>query len=167
MGVIVPRRHPERRLLRVVRQHHADDGFVADTGFGVLGNRDAGTEIAPAVAVAVLRDGQGVQVDVVAQHLDLLDRAVRDHHGLAALGRHLFGKVGADLVRPVEAERRSLAGAVLDQDVGQPPVGEAGHVMEHQRTLAFGTQIAHLGQRIDGVVDMQHPVVDGIKKSAK
>ncbi len=92
---------------------------------GSFRDRDAGPEVAPAVAVAVLRDRQGVQIDIVAQHFDLFDRAVLDHHGLAALGRHLFGKIGADLVGFIEAEGRSLSGAVLDQDVGQAPVREA------------------------------------------
>ena len=117
--------------------------------------------------MAVLRDGQGMQVDIVAQHFDLFDRAVIDHHGFAALGGHLFRQIGADLVCVIEAESGGLSGAVLDQDVGQPPVRETGHVVEHQRPLAFGAQVADLRQRIDFIVDMQHPVIDGFEKGTK
>ena len=167
VGIVVPRRHPERCLLRIFCQHHADDRFVADAGFRVLRYGDAGAQIPPAVTVAVLGDGQGVQIDVLTQHLHFFNGAIIDHHRFAALGGHLFGQIGADLVGVIQAERRSLSLPVFDQDVSQAPVVEAGHVVKHQRPLAFRTQVSHLGQGIHGFVDMQHSVIYGFEECAQ
>ena len=164
MRVVVPRRHPEGRLLRVFGQHHPDDGFVPDPGLGVLGDGEARAQITPAVAHRMLRDRQLVEVHLAAQHPVFLDRPVGDHDRLAAPGRHALGEVWADALGVVEPERRRLAVAVLDQDVGQPPAGIAGQVVEHQRPAALRAEIADLPRRIDGVMDVQHPVVDRFQK---
>ncbi len=164
MGVVVPRRHPERRLLRIVGELHADDGFVADAGLGIAGDGHAGAEIASGVAVGVDRDRQAVQIDVLAQHLDFLDRAVLDHDRAALALRHLPGEKRAHLLDVADAERRRLAVAVLDQDVGEPPVRETLEVVEHQRPGALRTQIADLGERVDLVAYVQDAVVYGLEK---
>ena len=162
--VVMPRSHPEGRLLRIVGHHHPDDGFVPDAGLGILGDGEPGAEIAPAVADRMLRDRQLVEVHLLAEHLVFLDRPVRHHHRLAALGRHALGEVGADPLGVVEPKRRRLAVAVLDQDVGQPPAGIAGEVVERQRPAALRAEIADLARRIDRLADMQHPVVDRFEK---
>ena len=115
----------------------------------------------------MLRDRQCVQIHVLAQHLYLFYWAIIDHHRFSTFGGHLFGQVGADFVCVIKAERCGLPGAVLDQDICEPPVIKTRHVVEHQRPLALGAQISDLCQRIDRVVDVQHPIVDGFKESAQ
>ena len=167
VGVVVPRRHPEGAFLRVVGDHHADDGLVAHTGLRVLGDGDPGPQIGTRVTVGMNRDRQLAEVHLLAQHLDFLHRSVFHHDRLAGAVGHLLGEMGADLVDVGNPQRRRLAKAVLDQDVGQSPAGKTLEIMEHQRSAALRTQDADLVDGVDLVMDVKDPVVDRFKKAAE
>ena len=117
--------------------------------------------------MAVLRDGDCPQIDLVAEQFHFLDRTVADHHRPSAPGGHSLGEVGADLPGVIEPERSRLPRAVHDQHVGEPPAGIARQTVKHQRALALGAQVADLGDGIDLLMDVQHAVVDGFEKTAQ